>query len=146
MINNQSDYTRSQERDILRVLLECRADPAVHYFYYTNHNRNNICNICLLIFFFYLQVCGQADDILDNYIQIVDANVGLYALIDIMESNFFNTFGSSSLPSSSSPQLGSKASMKGSAFVVLSKLVKRFDKKSLERQVGSIVPLTIKVS
>ncbi|CAB4489499.1 hypothetical protein RhiirA1_516185 [Rhizophagus irregularis] len=117
LINNQSDYTRSQERDILRVLLECRADPAV---------------------------CGQADDILDNYIQIVDANVGLYALIDIMESNFFNTFGSSSLPSSSSPQLGSKASMKGSAFVVLSKLVKRFDKKSLERQVGSIVPLTIK--
>jgi hypothetical protein len=96
----------------------------------------------LFINFFYLQVCGQADDILDNYIQIVDANVGLYALIDIMESSFFNTFGSSPLPSGSSP----KASMKGSAFVVLSKLVKRFDKKSLERQVGSIVPLTIKVS
>ncbi|RIA91704.1 clasp N terminal-domain-containing protein [Glomus cerebriforme] len=117
LINNQSDYTRGQERDILRVLLECRTDPAV---------------------------CGQADDILDNYIQIVDANVGLYALIDIMESSLFNTFGSSPLPGSNSPQLGSKTSMKGSAFVVLSKLVKRFDKKSLERQVGSIVPLAIK--
>src|SRR5437773_1019821 len=69
--------------------------------------------------FYPLQVCGPADDILDNYIQIVDANVGLYALIDIMESNLFNTFGGSPLPSSSSPQFGSKTlSMKGSAFVV----------------------------
>ncbi|CAI2167631.1 13681_t:CDS:10, partial [Funneliformis geosporum] len=119
LINNQPDYTRGQERDILRILLECRADSASN-------------------------ICGHADDALDNYIQIVDANFGLYALIDIMESSLFNTFGNTSLPESNSPQFGSKTSMKGSAFVVLSKLVKRFDKRSLERQVGRVVPLAIK--
>ncbi len=62
-----------------------------------------------------------------------------------MESSLFNTFGSTPLPINSSPQFGSKASVKGSAFVVLSKLVKRFDKRSLERQVGRVVPLAIKV-
>ncbi|CAG8480438.1 3966_t:CDS:10 [Funneliformis mosseae] len=119
LINNQPDYTRGQERDILRILLECRADSASN-------------------------ICGHADDTLDNYIQIVDANVGLYALIDIMESSLFNTFGSVPLPGNSPSQFGSKTSMKGSAFVVLSKLVKRFDKRSLERQVGRVVPLAIK--
>ena len=33
LISNQSDYTRGQERDILRVLLECRADSSSNVSY-----------------------------------------------------------------------------------------------------------------
>ncbi|CAG8648447.1 13115_t:CDS:2, partial [Ambispora gerdemannii] len=93
LLLNQTEYVQGMERDLLRILLECRADPA-----------NN--------------VCGKVDEILDTYVQIVDPLLGLYSLIDIMESR--------------------------SAFVVLAKLVKRFDQKSLERQVGRILPLAIR--
>ncbi|CAG8447072.1 15409_t:CDS:10 [Acaulospora colombiana] len=75
----------------------------------------------------------HATEILENYIRIVDSNGGLYALIDIMESSLFGKTQSSS-----------QSGMKQGAFSVLSLLVKRFDRKSLERQIGRIIPLTLK--
>ncbi|CAG8554968.1 2273_t:CDS:10 [Acaulospora morrowiae] len=111
LLINQFDYAsdRRLERDILHVLLECRAEKS---------NGTYI----------------HAEEILENYIRVVDSNGGLYALIDIMESNLFGA------TSQSSAQSG----MKQGAFSALSWLVKRFDQKSLERQIGIIVPLTLK--
>ncbi|CAG8662739.1 2425_t:CDS:10 [Gigaspora margarita] len=119
LLINQPDYVRGSERIVLRILLECSSDPSTN-------------------------VCGQAEEILENYTQEVDCKVGLYALIDIMESTLFgNSLGVSS-PSGDNVSSSSRAAMKKYAFTALSLLVKRFDKKSLERQIGRIIPLAIK--
>ncbi|CAG8669064.1 9890_t:CDS:2, partial [Ambispora leptoticha] len=105
LLLNQTEYVRGLERDLLRILLECRADPATN-------------------------VCGQADEILDTYVQIVDPLLGLYTLIDIMESSLLsnnNSFGMPSSPVANSILMmnnnsASRATPKGSAFVVLGKL------------------------
>nr|CAG8439591.1 11501_t:CDS:10 [Entrophospora candida] len=118
LIINQSGYLKSFERDVLHVLLECHSE------------QSSI-------------LSNQIEEIMDEYVRIVDTQMGLYALIDIMETNLFmNNFGGNQ-----SPQLqavNNSNGIKGSAFIVLSKLVRRFDKKSLERQVGRVVPLAIK--
>ncbi|RIB13548.1 clasp N terminal-domain-containing protein [Gigaspora rosea] len=119
LLTNQPDYVRGSERIVLRILLECSSDPSAN-------------------------VCGQAEEILENFTQEVDCKVGLYALIDIMESTLFgNSLGVSS-PSGDNMSSSSRAAMKKYAFTALSLLVKRFDKKSLERQIGRIIPLAIK--
>ncbi|CAG8644433.1 7006_t:CDS:2, partial [Dentiscutata heterogama] len=107
LLTNQPDYVRGSEGIVLRILLECSSDPSAN-------------------------VCGQTEEILENFAQEVDCKVGLYALIEIMESTLFGN------------SLGSRATMKKYAFTALSLLVKRFDKKSLERLIGIIIPLTIK--
>ncbi|CAG8711127.1 3969_t:CDS:2, partial [Acaulospora morrowiae] len=110
-LENQFDYILNQrlERDILRVLIECRAESSNAIYFH-------------------------AEEILENYVQRIDSNAGLYALIDIMESNLFKNKADSD----------AQSRMKASAFVVLSRIVMRFDKGSLKRQIGIIVPLTIK--
>ncbi|CAG8527742.1 4324_t:CDS:10 [Cetraspora pellucida] len=119
LLINQPDYVKGSERIVLRSLLECSSDPAVN-------------------------VCGQAEEILENFIQEVDCKVGLYALIDIMESTLFGSSLGISSPGGDNMSSSSRASMKKYAFTALALLVKRFDKKSLERQIGSIIPLSIK--
>ncbi|KAG9294555.1 hypothetical protein G9A89_008666 [Geosiphon pyriformis] len=122
LLINQSRYVKGLERDILRVLLECRADISIN-------------------------VSGLADENLETYVEIVETHVGLYALIDIMESSLLaSPFGKPppSPMATSTTHFSPRISPKGSAFFVLAKLVKRFDKKSLERQIGRIVPLAIR--
>ncbi|CAG8571679.1 3859_t:CDS:2, partial [Paraglomus brasilianum] len=117
LLINQTRYVAGLERDVLRVCLDCRADLATN-------------------------VSGQADEVLETYVQIVDVHTGLYALIDIMESRMFN----SGYSNSSSPvgHYGQRSNPKAAAFMVLARLVRRFEKKSLEREVGKIVPLAIR--
>ncbi|CAG8720787.1 8712_t:CDS:2, partial [Acaulospora morrowiae] len=110
-LENQFDYILNQrlERDILRVLIECRAESSNAIYFH-------------------------AEEILENYVHRIDSSTGLYALIDIMESNLFKNKEDSD----------AQSRMKASAFAVLSRIVMRFDKGSLKRQIGIIVPLTIK--
>ena len=82
---------------------------------------------------------------METYVQIVDVHTGLYALIDIMESRMFN----SSYSNPSSPvhgHYGQRSNPKAAAFMVLARLVRRFEKRLLEREVGKVVPLAIRVS
>ncbi|CAG8462586.1 3947_t:CDS:10 [Diversispora eburnea] len=106
LIENQFEYTseRRLERDILRVLLECRSESSKNVYEY-------------------------ADESLNNYIQRIDMSAALYALIDIMESDIFADMN---------------PKMTISAFVALFRLIKRYNKQSLERQIGRIIPLMVK--
>nr|CAG8506500.1 6254_t:CDS:10 [Entrophospora candida] len=95
-------------------------------------------------------VNGEKDVLKDTYIQIVDSNMTLYLLIDIMETDLFNNSDPFAIPNSDSNNVSkngcssSRYSVKGSAFVVLTKLVEKIDKNILKKQIGRIIPLAVK--
>ncbi|CAJ0629180.1 3249_t:CDS:10 [Entrophospora sp. SA101] len=95
-------------------------------------------------------VNGEKDVLKDTYIQIVDSNMTLYLLIDIMETDLFNNSDPFAIPDSDSNNVSknvcssSRYSVKGSAFVVLTKLVEKIDKNILKKQIGRIIPLAVK--
>nr|CAG8502811.1 14920_t:CDS:10 [Entrophospora candida] len=95
-------------------------------------------------------VNGEKDVLKDTYIQIVDSNMTLYLLIDIMETDLFNNSDPFAIPNSDSNNVSkngcssSRYSVKGSTFVVLTKLVEKIDKNILKKQIGRIIPLAVK--